>query len=50
MINNIAKTILESIQEEEFKNKLKFYIVDSIKERLNKNPEKIIDFIKEDIL
>ncbi len=45
MINNIAKTILESIQEEEFKNKLKFYIVDSIKERLNKNPEKIIDFI-----
>ncbi|EGT4142671.1 DUF445 family protein [Clostridium perfringens] len=45
MINNIAKTILESIQEEEFKNKVKFYIVDSIKERLNKNPEKIIDFI-----
>lgn len=45
MINNIAKTILESIQEEDFKNKLKFYIVDSIKERLNKNPEKIIDFI-----
>ena len=45
MINNITKTILESIQEEEFKNKLKFYIVDSIKERLNKNPEKIIDFI-----
>ncbi|WP_195466664.1 DUF445 family protein [Clostridium perfringens] len=45
MINNVAKTILESIQEEEFKNKLKFYIVDSIKERLNKNPEKIIDFI-----
>ncbi|EHP46200.1 MAG: DUF445 family protein [Clostridium perfringens] len=45
MINNIAKTILESIQEEEFKNKLKFYIVDPIKERLNKNPEKIIDFI-----
>ncbi|MBI6009741.1 DUF445 family protein [Clostridium perfringens] len=45
MINNIAKTILESIKEEEFKNKLKFYIVDSIKERLNKNPEKIIDFI-----
>ena len=45
MINNIAKTILESIQEEEFKNKLKFYIVDSIKERLNKEPEKIIDFI-----
>ena len=45
MINNIAKTILESIQEEEFKNKLKFYIVDSINERLNKNPEKIIDFI-----
>ncbi|BAB82227.1 DUF445 family protein [Clostridium perfringens] len=45
MINNIAKTILESIQEEEFKNKLKFYIVDSIKERLNKNPKKIIDFI-----
>lgn len=45
MINNIAKTILESIQEEELKNKLKFYIVDSIKERLNKNPEKIIDFI-----
>ena len=45
MIDNIAKTILESIQEEEFKNKLKFYIVDSIKERLNKNPEKIIDFI-----
>ena len=45
MINNIAKTILESIQEEEFKNKLKFYIVDSIKERLNKKPEKIIDFI-----
>ena len=45
MINNIAKTILESIKEEEFKNKVKFYIVDSIKERLNKNPEKIIDFI-----
>ena len=45
MINNIAKTILESIQEEEFKNKVKFYIVDSIKERLNKEPEKIIDFI-----
>ncbi|HFE9701853.1 TPA: DUF445 family protein [Clostridium perfringens] len=45
MINNIAKTILESIQEEEFKNKVKFYIVDSIKERLNKNPKKIIDFI-----
>ncbi|HAT4338483.1 TPA: DUF445 family protein [Clostridium perfringens] len=45
MINNTAKTILESIQEEEFKNKVKFYIVDSIKERLNKNPEKIIDFI-----
>ncbi|MDU6428231.1 MAG: DUF445 family protein [Clostridium perfringens] len=45
MINNIAKTILELIQEEEFKNKVKFYIVDSIKERLNKNPEKIIDFI-----
>ncbi|MDM0885648.1 DUF445 family protein [Clostridium perfringens] len=45
MINNITKTILESIQEEEFKNKVKFYIVDSIKERLNKNPEKIIDFI-----
>ncbi|WP_283719970.1 DUF445 family protein [Clostridium perfringens] len=45
VINNIAKTILESIQEEEFKNKVKFYIVDSIKERLNKNPEKIIDFI-----
>ncbi|ALG50116.1 DUF445 family protein [Clostridium perfringens] len=45
MIDNIAKTILESIQEEEFKNKVKFYIVDSIKERLNKNPEKIIDFI-----
>ena len=45
MINNIAKTILESIQEEEFKNKFKFYIVDSIKERLNKKPEKIIDFI-----
>lgn len=45
MINNIAKTILESIQEEEFKNKVKFYIVDSIKERLNKKPEKIIDFI-----
>ena len=36
MINNITKTILESIQEEEFKNKVKFYIVDSIKERLNK--------------
>ncbi|EJT5914470.1 DUF445 family protein [Clostridium perfringens] len=45
MINNIAKTILESIQEEEFKNKVKFYIVDSIKEGLNKKPEKIIDFI-----
>ncbi|ELC8457340.1 DUF445 family protein [Clostridium perfringens] len=45
MINNITKTILESIKEEEFKNKLKFYIVDSIKERLNKEPEKIIDFI-----
>ena len=45
MINNIAKTILESIKEEEFKNKVKFYIVDSIKERLNKEPEKIIDFI-----
>ncbi|GAA0067278.1 MAG: DUF445 family protein [Clostridium perfringens] len=45
MINNIVKTILESIQEEEFKNKVKFYIVDSIKERLNKEPEKIIDFI-----
>lgn len=45
MIENITKTILESIQEEEFKNKVKFYIVDSIKERLNKNPEKIIDFI-----
>lgn len=45
MINNIAKTILESIQEEEFKNKVKFYIVDSIKERLNKEPEKIIHFI-----
>lgn len=45
MINNITKTILESIQEEEFKNKVKFYIVDSIKERLNKNPEKIVDFI-----
>ena len=45
MIDNIAKTILESIQEEEFKNKVKFYIVDSIKERLNKEPEKIIDFI-----
>ncbi|WP_333962461.1 DUF445 family protein [Clostridium perfringens] len=45
MINNIAKTILESIQEEEFKNKVKFYIVDSIKEQLNKEPEKIIDFI-----
>lgn len=45
MIDNIAKTILESIQEEEFKNKVKFYIVDSIKERLNKKPEKIIDFI-----
>ncbi|MHC9413515.1 DUF445 family protein, partial [Clostridium perfringens] len=27
------------------KNKVKFYIVDSIKERLNKEPEKIIDFI-----
>ena len=46
MINNITKTILESIQEEEFKNNVKFYIVDSIKERLNKEPEKIIDFIK----
>ncbi|MBI5997666.1 DUF445 family protein [Clostridium perfringens] len=45
MINNIAKTILESIKEEEFKNKVKFYIVDSIKEGLNKKPEKIIDFI-----
>ncbi|EHK2367553.1 DUF445 family protein [Clostridium perfringens] len=45
MINNITKTILESIQEEEFKNKVKFYILDSIKERLNKKPEKIIDFI-----
>lgn len=45
MIDNIDKTILESIQEEEFKNKVKFYIVDSIKERLNKEPEKIIDFI-----
>ncbi|MGV1066769.1 DUF445 family protein [Clostridium perfringens] len=45
MINNIAKTILESIQEEEFKNKVKFYIVDSIKEVLNKKPEKIIHFI-----
>ena len=45
MIDNIAKTILESIQEEEFKNKVKFYIVDSIKERLNKEPEKMIDFI-----
>ncbi|MBI6039278.1 DUF445 family protein [Clostridium perfringens] len=45
MINNIAKTILESIKEEEFKNKVKFYIVDSIKERLNKKPKKIIDFI-----
>lgn len=45
MINNITKTILESIKEEEFKNKVKFYIVDSIKERLNKKPEKIIDFI-----
>ena len=45
MINNITKTILESIQKEEFKNKVKFYIVDSIKERLNKEPEKIIDFI-----
>ncbi|MDM0974819.1 DUF445 family protein [Clostridium perfringens] len=45
MINNITKTILESIQEEEFKNKVKFYIVDSIKEQLNKEPEKIIDFI-----
>ncbi|HAT4272583.1 DUF445 family protein [Clostridium perfringens] len=45
MIDNITKTILESIQEEEFKNKVKFYIVDSIKERLNKKPEKIIDFI-----
>lgn len=45
MIDNIAKTILESIKEEEFKNKVKFYIVDSIKERLNKEPEKIIDFI-----
>ncbi|WP_283706031.1 DUF445 family protein [Clostridium perfringens] len=45
MIDNIAKTILESIQEEEFKNKVKFYIVDFIKERLNKEPEKIIDFI-----
>ena len=45
IINNITKTILESIQEEEFKNKVKFYIVDSIKERLNKEPEKIIDFI-----
>ena len=45
MINNITKTILESIKEEEFKNKVKFYIVDSIKERLNKEPEKIIDFI-----
>ncbi len=45
MINNIAKTILESVKEEEFKNKVKFYIVDSIKEGLNKNPEKIIDFI-----
>lgn len=45
MINNIAKTILESVKEEEFKNKVKFYIVDSIKEGLNKRPEKIIDFI-----
>lgn len=45
MINNITKTILEAIQEDEFKNKVKFYIVDSIKEQLNKEPEKIIDFI-----
>lgn len=45
MINNITKTILESIQEDEFKNKVKFYIVDSIKEQLNKEPEKVIHFI-----
>ncbi|ELC8443476.1 DUF445 family protein [Clostridium perfringens] len=45
IINNISKTILKSIQEESFKNKIKFYIVDSIKEQLEKRPEKIIKFI-----
>lgn len=44
-INKITRTILESIQEESFKNKIKFYIVDSIKDELNKKPEKIIEFI-----
>lgn len=44
-IKNISKTILRSVQEESFKNKIKLYIVDSIKEQLEKKPEKIIEFI-----
>ncbi|EGT3614804.1 DUF445 family protein [Clostridium perfringens] len=44
-IKNISKTILEAIQEESFKNKIKFYIVDSIKGQLEKKPEKVVEFI-----
>ena len=46
MINNIAKTILESIQEEEFKNKVKFYIIDFINS--NKFREVIINTLEEE--
>lgn len=44
-IKQISKSILNSIQEEEFKNKLKFYIVDALKEQLSKKPEKISQFL-----
>lgn len=44
-IEHISKSILKSIQEEEFKNKLKFYIIDALKEELSKKPEKVTEFL-----
>ena len=47
-IKQISKAILNSIQEEEFKNKVKFYIVDALKQELSKKPEKIVQFFDSD--
>ncbi|MGG5463202.1 DUF445 family protein [Clostridium sp. B9] len=44
-ISSISNAILTSIQDENFKNKVKFQIVEVIKEQLNKKPEKITEFI-----
>lgn len=48
IVDRISKTIVDFIREEDFKNKVSFYVLNSIKKVLRKKPEKLSEFINSD--